>query len=786
MYSFNKLEFDKLKELIKTHCNSYLGKDKIDELVPLSDIAEINKQTVMIDTFQSMIKEGLSVNIEDLSNLEYFFSEFKGSIMSIEEFQLVITNIRIGNILKQKLANFEGYPKVKRYFAELQAYPEITDRYDRIFSPEGDVLDTASPELNRIRKSRKDTRSSIQRTLNTKLHDPKFEKFLQEKIITTRGDRFVVPIKEGKVKFVGGVVQERSSSGASVFVEPPEIVEMNNKISFLKQAEKEEIYRIFKKFTQMILPLEESLIKNTELIGLFEFFYACASFSNYLKANKVQIVSEPIISLKEARHPLLIHTLRGVEKVIPFQLEIGDNYNILVLSGPNTGGKTVTLKGTGLLTMMALSGLPIPADKESKIGIFEHIFADIGDEQSLETSLSTFSSHIGQIKKMIDNANSKTLILIDEIGSSTDPEQGSALAQAVLEEVEKLSAKGIITTHFTALKVFAEQNENCRNASMQFDSREHKPTYRFVFGLPGDSFAIDVAEGLGLNEDIIKRSKELAGTQNVELTNLIKRLESEKKKLGKITYEHQLQVALLKGREDEYKNKIIKLETEAKEIKKKHLKEAQQYLIDMQKELHQDMDNIKKLDKEERKTKNQKILNKLSKKHSEISAEHQKLSSHKGSKIRLPQVGMRIWVESFETEASIVEISKSTVIVDMDGITFKTSIDNILTIPEHREKANAKAKEETVSIVSSNVAPKASFELKLLGLTFDEAKVLINDFIDNANLAGLKKLRIVHGKGTGALRTKVRQHLQRIRIVKTFYTPPENAGGSGVTIVELM
>lgn len=783
MYSFNKLEFDKLKELIKTHSNSYLGKEKIDNLEPLSDIPQITRQVELIDIFQSMIKEGLTVNIEDLANLDYFFSEFKGNIMSNEEFQLVVTNIRIGNNLKKRLVTFEGHKQVKLYFSELEAYPEITDRYDRIFSPEGDILDTASSELNRIRKSRKDTRASIQKTLNNKLNDPKFEKYLQEKIVTTRGDRYVVPIKEGKVKFVGGVVQERSSSGASVFVEPPEIVEMNNKISLLSQAEKEEIFRIFKKFTAMILPFEESLIKNTELIGQFDFFYSCASFSNYLKANRVEIVPEPIISLKEARHPLLIHTLRSVEKVIPFQLEIGDNYNILVLSGPNTGGKTVTLKGTGLLTMMALSGLPIPADKESKIGIFEHIFADIGDEQSLETSLSTFSSHIGQIKKMIDNANPKTLILIDEIGSSTDPEQGSALAQAVLEEVEKLSAKGIITTHFTALKVFAEQNENCRNASMQFDAREHKPTYRFVFGLPGDSFAIDVAEGLGLNDEIIKRSKELAGTQNVELTNLIKRLEEEKKKLGKITYEHQLKVALLKGREEEYKKKISLLETQAKEIKKKQLKEAQQYLIDMQKELNQDLDSIKKLDKEERKTKNQNILNKLSRKHLEITAEHQKLSAKNSSKIKHPQVGMRVWVESFETEANILEINKSTVIVDMDGITFKTSMSNIVTLPEHREKA--KEKEEAVSIVSTNVTQKASFELKLLGLTFDEAKTLINDFIDNANLAGLKKLRIVHGKGTGALRTKVRQHLQRIRIVKSFHTPPENAGGSGVTIVEL-
>lgn len=783
MYSFKKLEFDKLKELIKYHCHSYLGKDKIDKLAPMSDIAQIDDQALMINDFQAIIKDGLTINIEELSNLEHFFSEFEGAVMSIEEFQLIITNIRIGNVLKQKIVSYEGYKSIKKAFSELQAYPEISERYDKIFSPEGDVLDTASAELNRIRKSRKDTRSSIQKTLSGKLNDPTFEKYLQEKIVTTRGGRFVVPIKEGNVKFVGGVVQERSSSGASVFVEPPEIVEMNNKISFLNQAEKEEIYKIFKKFTEMILPLQDSLVKNTELIGEFEFYYSCASFSNYLKANRVEVVQESILSLKDARHPLLIHTLKGVDKVIPFELDIGEDYRLLVLSGPNTGGKTVTLKSAGLLALMALSGLPIPAHKDSKVGMFEHIFADIGDEQSLETSLSTFSSHITQIKTMLDNANEKTLILIDEIGSSTDPEQGSALAQAILEELEHLKAKGIITTHFTALKVFAEKNENCRNASMQFDSREHKPTFRFVFGLPGDSFAIDVAEGLGLNNAIINRSKKLAGTQNVELTNLIKRLEEEKKKLGQITYKHQLQVALLKGKEDEYKKKITQLEDEAKEIKKQELQKAQQYLIQMQKELNRDIDSIKKLEKQERKAGSQQVLNKLSSKQRDISAQSRKLTAKKGDKIEEPKVGMRVWVESFETEATITEISKSNVIVDMDGITFQTNPGNITSLSNEERKSKPKAK--PISSVSTKIEVKAQFELKLLGLTFDESKGLVNDFIDNANLAGLKKLRIVHGKGTGALRTKVRQHLQSIKIVKKFYTPPENVGGSGVTIVEL-
>ncbi|OQY39178.1 MAG: hypothetical protein B6226_02325 [Candidatus Cloacimonetes bacterium 4572_65] len=781
MYSYDKLEFIKIKELMKEYADTIIGEQKIESLSPLKSLGEINKRADIIASFQSLLKEGFSVNLEGLSDLKPFFEDFKSLVMSREEFAFIVDNVRIGNVLLEKIGQFEGFKDLKKIFKGLRAFPNITSRFDQIFDSEGDVKDSASPELSRIRKKRRTTRSNINKTLNTKLNDPKFEKFVQEKLITTRGGRYVVPIKEGKVHFVGGVVQERSTSGSSIYVEPPEVVEMNNNISMLKQAEKEEIYKIFRAFTEMILPLESELTRNTGLIGRFDFYLSCAAFSNFLGANKVTVVNEGILSLKEARHPLLIQTLGSVEKVIPYNLEMGEDYNLLILSGPNTGGKTVTLKSTGLLTIMAMTGLPVPADKESKIGRFTHIFADIGDEQSLETSLSTFSSHITNIKKMVENADDRTLILIDEIGSSTDPEQGSALAQAILEDLEKVGAKGIITTHFTALKVFAEKNKNCRNASMQFDSQAHKPTYKFVFGLPGDSFAIDVADGLGLGKGIVERARVLAGTQNVELTNLIKRLEEEKKKLGVLSYKHDLQIALLKGKEKEYQKKIDALESEAKEIKKQQLKDAQQYLIDLQRELNHDLSAIKRSDRKDRKVLNQKTLKKLNDKHGEINRAQKKLTPVAGTTISEPVEGMKVWVLSFETEAVIIDVDKKKITVDMNGITFKTNLPNLV----HLDQKGEKPKKEITPLVSQSVTPSSNFELKLLGLTFDESRVLINDFIDNAYLGGLKKLRIVHGKGTGALRQKVRLHLKRIKEVKTFYTPPENAGGSGVTIVEL-
>ncbi|MCK4653673.1 MAG: Smr/MutS family protein, partial [Candidatus Cloacimonetes bacterium] len=478
------------------------------------------------------------------------------------------------------------------------------------------------------------------------------------------------------------------------------------------------------------------------------------------------------MNLINARHPLLLETMDNFDDVIPFNLELGSDFKLLLISGPNTGGKTVTLKSVGLLTLMALSGLPIPANSESSIGIFRDVFADIGDNQSLENALSTFSSHIKNIKEMVKSGDINSLILIDEIGAATDPEQGSALAQAILEKLTERNVLGVITTHYTALKIFAEQHENCINAAMQFDPGKHLPTYQFKLGLPGNSFAIEVASQLGMDEILIDRAKELTGNQNVELTDLLKRMTEEKMELSRQNYQSQLKTALLNKKISEHQNKIEQLEKETKKIRKNSIKEARDFLITLQKELNEEISNIKKLNKEKRKNLLEKSLQKITEINREFTEEEEELLEVKRSPVKIPKIGQTVWIKEVEMEGEIIEISNNSIKVDMNGIFLTTSKDNLYQVTKAGKKP---IKSKVISVPKKDI----KLELKILGYRFDEALPEIEAFIDNAVMNGLSSVRIVHGKGTGALRSKVRQYLKNNKKAVDFFTPPPSAGGDG-------
>ena len=514
-------------------------------------------------------------------------------------------------------------------------------------------------------------------------------------------------------------------------------------------------------------------------MAFLDFRFACGRLCNTIKAKTPVMLSEPCLKLKTARHPLLILRLGSSAKVIPFDLELGEEKKIIILSGPNTGGKTVLLKATGLITLMALSGLPVPADEDSEIGFFENIFADIGDDQSIENALSTFSAHLEKIGKMLQYANPQTLILIDEIGAATDPQQGSALAQAILERFLALNCPTIVTTHYTALKIFAEQHPKCLNASMQFDTKNLQPTYKFIAGFPGDSFAIEVAASLGIEPKLIDRAKELAGSQNVQFTELLKKMQEEKKKFSVSSYQNELRTRLLENKLQELAKKEEDWEKEVIQRRQNYLKELQQELISQQKIYQNELEELKTLSKQERKSLSEYKLHYIETKTAEIQKELNDNINDNLSPIRNPQPGTKVWLSNFDTEAVILSIEGEQAKVDMNGITFQTPVS---TLFETKTK-EVVIKNETK--VKANIAPKAKFELKILGLTFDEAKPLIDDFLDDATLAGLHSLRIVHGKGTGALRTKVRDYLKKKKQVISIGTPGQAEGGSGVTIVNI-
>ncbi|MCB5295153.1 MAG: Smr/MutS family protein, partial [Candidatus Cloacimonetes bacterium] len=576
----------------------------------------------------------------------------------------------------------------------------------------------------------------------------------------------------------------RSGSRSTVFIEPAQIVPMNNEMQLLKEEEKREIHRILSEFSRSIRERSRELLRNQENLARLDYLFAAGSLCNSIRAKVPIMQEEPVLQLVSARHPLLIlkkiheEGESGFHKVIPFNLNLGQDYNILILSGPNTGGKTVLMKAAGLITLMAMSGYPVPVDEDSRIGCFGKVLADIGDDQSIENALSTFSSHLDKIGRMVSEAGSDSLILIDEIGAATDPQQGSALAQAILERLTESGVKGIVTTHYTALKVFAESHPRCVNASMQFDMNALTPTYHFQIGIPGDSFAIEVAASLGIDGALIDRARKLAGSQNLEFSNLIKRLQEQKKELGQATYQYELKTRNLESRISEIENREKEWQAELKARRQKHLREMQGELIDLQKMYHRELSELRSLDKEERRKLSERKLQDIASQSDQLSQELRKTFSEGKQQLEQPKPGMRVWLADFEAVAVILEINGKQATVDMNGISFKTKLSNLYRPGKEESPA-------VVPFATSRAVPKVQRELKLLGLTFDEAMPLIDEFLDNAALSGFETLRIVHGKGTGALRAKVRDYLSRKKNVKSIETPPMFEGGSGVTVVKL-
>ena len=783
-HTYTDLEFAKVLEQIALRCESAPGRELSVQTAPMQDLNKIRRTLQLVSEFMDAHEHGYRFDFEPLSDLTPLFDDRPVLVFSYDEFLLIYHNCMLGNAIHAALSPLEQYKSLREMAKRLFPLNEITSRFVQIFDAEGEVQDNASSELKRIRKSISALRGRIMKTMQTLVQDTSLEKYLQDKFVTQRNDRYVLPVKENCGLMVKGIVQGQSAKGSTVFIEPEVVVPLSNELQMLIQEEKREIFRILSSFSADILAQKNQIVSNAKQLAVFDYRFACAKLGNELKAEVPQISEEPILELKQARHPLLYLKLRVRELVIPYELRLGEEHDLIILSGPNTGGKTVLLKATGLLTLMALSGLPIPASQQSVIGYFEPVYADIGDDQSIENALSAFSAHIAKAKRMLDNCNSRTLLLIDEIGSATDPAQGSALAQAFLEHFIYKGVKGLITTHYTTLKILGEKTPRCANASMQFDLSTMQPTYKFFFGFPGDSFAIEVAASLGIEDSLIQRAKELAGNQSMAFTEILKALQEEKRSLARASYEYQLKSRNLQARIDELEAKQALLDKDFKEQKKRLIKEMQNELTDQQKIILNELNELKTLDRESRKTRIGETLNKIQSKRETVDKDLRELTQTELKPAFSPKPGDRVFLSEFDTDAVILDIRGLEVTVDMNGITFKTSLDKLF---EPREKAAAPIKKEKLPLgmTSVSASPQARLELKILGYTFDEAQPLIDEFIDNALMAGLHKLRIVHGKGTGALRSKVQSYLKRKKEVKDIATPPLEFGGSGVTVISV-
>lgn len=672
----------------------------------------------------------------------------------------------------------DKYPAVWRIASELTDFREMISNINRIITPEGIVADNASKALMKIRQEMDRVRSKITDKLNKLITSKSSEDFIADRIVTMRDGRYVIPVKDSHKSSVSGVVHDRSSSGATVFMEPLEMLPMNNRLRELHSEEKREIERILIGLCDSIRDETESLLSSQEALARLDFIHARALLSEQYDGVTPELTEESVIKLRGARHPLLfIDGALPKDKVIPLDFSLGESGRVIIITGPNTGGKTVALKTVGMAVMLAQSGLQVPA-RYARLGIFETIFADIGDEQSIAMSLSTFSGHMKQICYAIDNCDEKSLVLFDELGSGTDPVEGAALGEAVIEYIVKSGSLAIFTTHLGALKTLAGDVPEIRNASMEFDRENLMPTYKFQPDIPGASYAIEVTEKLGMRKSVLKRAKQLVDTGHRDLASLVAQLEANLAKVKKERDELIQSRRAASDLEELYQTKLQKMKEWEKESDRLALEKAESAVADAQKEVEDLIASINKTKADRETARN--ARRKLQEKQQSLKQKAEKLAPKQRPGLKTAKPGDRVYVRSMHAEGEVLTAPD-------DRGQLQVRVGNLKVDVRLRDLEKMDAPKPQVKSAGVKYERVQSFnpELDLRGMTFEEAEPRLDRYLEDAVQAGVGIVRIIHGKGTGMLRKKVQIYLRQHRHAAEMRLGEYHEGGMGVTVVKV-
>jgi len=805
------LEFDKIKSAIASFASSELGKLLAEELKPITDVYEINRQL-------DICSEAKTINLVEggfpLSGLYDIRKILKkasvvGSVLDPEELLQVASTARVARNLKAFIKDLsDKYPLIYEIIDNLNTFSHIEETIANCLDHKGNVLDNASPELLRIRRQTIVVRDRITKQLASILRSPQYQPAIQEDVITLRNDRYVIPVKQSLKGSVPGVIQGRSASGITAFVEPNSVVELNNELHELLTDEKLEIKRILREITEEIRQVLTQFENTVQILAELDLINAKSLFCIRLGTSRPEINERGYINLIQARHPILqmkinersksLHIENDPnlpEKVVPIDFYIGDSFKTLVITGPNTGGKTVALKTIGLLTIMMQAGLHVPVKEGSQMSVFKEVFADIGDEQSIEQNLSTFSSHITRIIKIIEQLDEPSLVLLDELGAGTEPSEGSALGMAILDFLHSKGVITIATTHHDSLKAHVYSQEGMENASMAFDLNTLKPTYELRIGLPGSSNALKIADRLGLPKDITEKAKEYINPQNARITDLLLNVEDMQRSL-----EEQKRLAEEKTRsatktQQEQEILLNQIKSKRKEMEKKALDEAGQ-IVQKAQLLVENV--IAEIQKEKTNIDNAKRARKrLEKAQNDIASEIKRLSySDMADKkpideVRKPnrdelKLGDEVYIEKLRTSGILSSMPDSKDIVQVIAGNAKINIplSEIMIKSNKGEKKIEQAKTNAIKFQISK-QPNISNILDIRGFRAYEAIEKTDKFLDDAVIANLKTISIIHGLGTGALRKAISELLSEHPLVASFHSADKNEGGQGVTIVEL-
>lgn len=834
-----KIGFDQIRQLLKEKCLSTLGEERVTDMAFSDRFSEVEERLDQVTEFVRILQE------EDNFPAQYFFDvrpslkRIRVEGMYLDEQELFdlrrsLETIRDIVCFLQKGEDEEEstspYPCLKRLAGDITVFPQLIGKINGILSPYGKIKDNASAELARIRRELASTMGSISRSLNSILRNAQSEGIVDKDVAPTMRDgRLVIPVVPALKRKIKGIVHDESASGKTVFIEPAEVVEANNRIRELEGDERREIIRILMEFSNLLRPSIPDVLLSYEFLAEIDFIRAKALFSEQITGLKPAFENKQVLDWTMAVHPLLQLSLaKHGKKVVPLDIELNEKQRILIISGPNAGGKSVCLKTVGLLQYMLQCGLLIPMHERSHAGIFSNIFIDIGDEQSIEDDLSTYSSHLTNMKIMMKSCNERSLILIDEFGGGTEPQIGGAIAEAVLKRFNQKQTFGVITTHYQNLKHFAEDHEGVVNGAMLYDRHLMQALFQLQIGNPGSSFAVEIARKIGLPEDVIADASEIVGSEYINADKYLQDIVRDKR-----YWEGKRQTIRQREKHMEetiarYQAEIEELQKSRKEILRKAKEEAEQLMQEANARIENTIRTIKEVQAEKEKTRQvrqelsdfresmealaakeqeEKIARKIEKlkekqnrkkekkanRGQENALSAQALAEQQARKEaeRLAAIvpGSNVKIKGQTSVGEVLEINGKNAVVAFGSIKTTVKLDRL-------ERTNAQPKQADVSIKSTYISSqtqdsmyekKLSFkqDIDVRGMRGDEALQAVTYFIDDAILVGMSRVRILHGTGTGILRTLIRQYLQTVPGVSHFADEHIQFGGAGITVVDL-
>lgn len=782
-FSFKKLEYHKVREMLESHCQTPLGVPHVRQMEPSSVLEEILRwqaETSEAVDIMRLQPEWSLAGVSDLSPVLRRASI--GGILEPEELLCCRGSLSVAGRARRVILDIEGYyPNLQERAALLKECRPLQDRIDFCITPDGEIADSASPELSRLRRQIRSMENRVREELDRILSRQEWLKYLQEPIYTMRGERYVVPVKAEYRSQFPGIVHDQSSSGATVFMEPLPLVKLMNELATARSAEQQEVVRILDDLTRLVASYQEDLAENMRIIGELDFIFARGALSARMRGTEPRFSQDGHLVLHRGRHPLL----QG--EVVPLDLHLGQDFDCLIITGPNTGGKTVALKTVGLICLMAQSGLHIPAAEGTILTVFNNIFADIGDEQSIEQSLSTFSGHLTNIVRILQSAGRGSLVILDELGAGTDPEQGASLGMAILEYLMKLGCLIITTTHYSELKVFAHTQPRAENASVEFDSKTLRPTYRLAIGVPGESNAFEIAGRLGLPAEIIDRARSLLRPEQRELADLIQQLKEDRFAASTARSQAEKMQAEMEKLRERVRQEEERLREKERRILEKAAEEARELVRTARREAEQLIRSLKEEQKQRSLQDRLETAREVRWQISELADKVEKRLETKvqpapGVPVREVAEGDRVLVPRFNQEGCVMSRADESgeVLVQIGSLKLK------LPVSELRKPSGAPPCEQQRRDKRETIQESAavSAELDFRGQRVEEALEILDKYLDSAYLAGIPRVRLIHGKGTGVLRDVVQKYLAKHPFVASYRLGAYNEGGSGVTVVQ--